>query len=130
MSTETWNTDLDTAPRCGQKIELQHAANGAVEAGFWRDDTHWNMDGDWFGLDQDFSGWRHIDPNRKPSLEQMKSMSDAELRSAGLSYDMEGRELLEAFVKQGEEGASGISLDPESAQALALAIKELLEKVD
>lgn len=45
------------APRDGQRVELRYPT-GDVEEGFWRDETSWNMDGGYFAVDDDFTGFR------------------------------------------------------------------------
>ncbi len=40
--------------------------------------------------------------------------------------DLKGRELLKLFVEQYKDGAQGCRMDYETAQALAVAISELL----
>jgi len=59
---DVWR-DLEAAPRDGKRIELKNK-DGEIKTGFWRDETHWNMEGDWCAIDQDFVGWRAIDKGR------------------------------------------------------------------
>jgi hypothetical protein len=58
LSNQGW-MDMDVAPRTGCRVELR-IPTGDVETGFWRDDTGWNMDGMYFALDCDFTGWREV----------------------------------------------------------------------
>ncbi|MEP3665801.1 MAG: hypothetical protein ABJN42_03595 [Roseibium sp.] len=60
--TDDWR-DIDTAPRDSSNLELK-LSNGSIERGFWRDDTSWNMEGDYTLFDHEIDGWREIKRQR------------------------------------------------------------------